>query len=239
MTQAQVLAEFDKADIGGYTFFFHPDHGYVYIANSRISLYGDTDRWAVIFEKNGYGNRALETSIELNYFGNCLSNLDREGLNGAYISNTKYFNLFGVDDICLDEPEEDFELLDPKKSTVTIRTHEVDVIYDNKAYAQQGITLERSKPSIIEFTYLLAETRPEVLWANEEELRTCIPDGLPLIGRINEWHQDPDTLYEKPPSSNEAYQLIAKCIENRSLDPFKPSLPPNNHWSNWPEAGAL
>ncbi len=109
----QILAEFDKSDIGGFTFFFHPDHGCCYIANSRICLFADVERWAVVIEKNGYGNRGMTIGIELNYFGNCLWKLDRAGYGDQFVCNIKYFNLFDEESICVNEPQEGFELLDP------------------------------------------------------------------------------------------------------------------------------
>ncbi len=41
------------------------------------------------------------------------------------------------------------------------------------------------------------------------------------------------------PSTYETWQLIAKVIATNNAGLFRPSLPPNTHWSNWPESGSL
>lgn len=236
----QVLAEFDHAESMHYRFFFDPDHGYFHLANSRISLFADEKRWAIVIEKNGYANRGFNTQIELNYFGNCLHNQETAGADNQFVCNMKYFTLFDDSDVCFDDPkQEEFEILDPDKHSLKIRGQEIEIVHDLKPYQKSGIEIYDSMPSVVEFTRLLAETRPEVLWATDEELRTCLPQDLPLIGQITEWHHDPETLFTLSPSDNESYQMLAECIEKRSLAPYQPTLPPNNHWSFWPDSGGL
>jgi hypothetical protein len=67
-----------------YCFFMDLQHGYFCTANSRLTLSADETRWAIVFEKNGYANRRLRIGVELNFFGNCLCNLDRAGANDRY-----------------------------------------------------------------------------------------------------------------------------------------------------------
>src|SRR5581483_10607666 len=55
-----------------YNFFLDLEHGYCVTASSRIHLYGDSTRWAIVFEKSGYENRASSAQIELIYVGNCI-----------------------------------------------------------------------------------------------------------------------------------------------------------------------
>jgi hypothetical protein len=73
-----------------YWFFMDLQNGYFYTANSRLTLYADESRWAIVFEKNGYNNRALRIDLELNFFGNCLQNLDRAGADDRYVCNAKW-----------------------------------------------------------------------------------------------------------------------------------------------------
>ena len=82
-------------------YYFLPDleHGYFYTAGNRITLFGDASRWAIAFEKTGYHNRSLEVQIELNYFGNCLMNLDKGGQGDIYDCNAKYFTLIDEETI--------------------------------------------------------------------------------------------------------------------------------------------
>src|SRR5262245_57095947 len=50
-----------------YCFFMDLGHGYFYTANSRLTLYGDDGRWAIVFEKSGYANRDGRIELELNF----------------------------------------------------------------------------------------------------------------------------------------------------------------------------
>lgn len=45
--------------------------------------------------------------------------------------------------------------------------------------------------------------------------------------------------WEKRPSSYETWQQIAEVIVTGDASKYQPTLEPNSHWSNWPEAGAL
>jgi hypothetical protein len=105
----------------------------------------------------------------------------------------------------------------------------------------------RDYPKQIDFRDLaryLAYEYEELCRATDEELRTHIPHDLPKIMVIDEWHHKPYSVYNgsgsgDPPSSYETYRLIAEVLETKDPARFKPTLSPNNHWINWPYAGAL
>ena len=46
-------------------------------------------------------------------------------------------------------------------------------------------------------------------------------------------------LWESRPSGYETWQQIADVIVTGDPSLYKPTLQPNSHWSNWPEAGSL
>src|SRR5262245_38181837 len=54
----------------------------------------------------------------------------------------------------------------------------------------------------------------------------------------NDFRNQPSILGYVP-SSYETNRLIAEVLETKDPSRFKPTLKPNNHWINWPEAGAL
>jgi hypothetical protein len=58
-----------------YNFFLDLEHGYCETAGNRIHLYGDSTRWAIVFEKSGYQNRGTSAEIQLDYVGNCITSL--------------------------------------------------------------------------------------------------------------------------------------------------------------------
>src|SRR5688500_18039323 len=71
-----------------YNFFLDLEHGYCKTAGSKIHLYADATRWAIVFEKSGYQNRAMRAEIELAYLGNCVTYSTIEYPERNYVSNS-------------------------------------------------------------------------------------------------------------------------------------------------------
>jgi hypothetical protein len=44
---------------------------------------------------------------------------------------------------------------------------------------------------------------------------------------------------ESRPSSYETWQLLTKVITTGDINLYKPTLPPNTHWTNWPDSGSM
>ncbi len=234
----EILDELDKSYNVDYDFLFDPGHGYFALAGSRINLFKDSSRWAIVFEKSGFSNRAGRLEIELHYYGNCLSNLDRAGLDDRFVCNGKFIELLKVDDICHNS-EGEYELLNPVIKQVEINGETIQICHDINKYKELGIEAYRSKPGIEDFVRYVWETQKDALLAKEKDLRTCLPDDLPILGVIDEWYHDEQIPYEAKPSDFETYQLIADVVAEGDLNLFKPSLPPNNHWRSWPESGGI
>ena len=236
----EILDSFDNATESPYLFLPDLEHGYFYTAGSRITLFGDDSRWAIAFEKTGYNNRGLEVQIEVNYFGNCLMNLDKAGYDNAFTCNTKFFTL--IDGDTIKELCSDFEVISPDAESIAVRNENILIEHDPKIYRKKKIILkELNEIDIVALTRFFDETHPDLFRASDDELYTCIPEDLPKIMVIDEWHQpafngkDVDTK----PSEHELFQLIAEVLA--SLDPTKwnPKLKLNSNWRNWPDAGGL
>jgi hypothetical protein len=69
--------------------FLDLEHPYFYTANSRMTLFADETRWAIIFEKSGYTPRGFRVELHLYYLGNCLENL-KPIPNSDMFYNTEY-----------------------------------------------------------------------------------------------------------------------------------------------------
>ena len=82
------------------------------------------------------------------------------------------------------------------------------------------------------------ETNPQLLCATETELRRLIPNDLPKIMTINDFHYSSTYDKSNPPSQQETYQLIAKVLTTGDSSHWKPTEKPNNSWKNW-ESGHL
>jgi hypothetical protein len=76
----------------------------------------------------------------------------------------------------------------------------------------------------------LVPAHRDVLLADEQELRARIPEDVPEVLRLDQWHQ-PD-LFEQPPSASEVYRLVAEVITTGDVARYRPTLAPNTHWSN-------
>jgi hypothetical protein len=228
-------------------FFLDLGHGYFWTAGSRITLFADESRWAVVLEKSGYGNRSYNIEIDMVYYGNCLVNTNKLDKVGDTHTNAIRFLL--VPKKSLDEVGAGFELLDPKSSFIIVRGNKLAIEHDTGAYAAKGINIRsHNNPlNLIDFVSLtryLDEQYPELFRASESEIRTCLPADLPKIMVIDKWHHKPyndydDSTLGNKPSSYETFRLIAKILVTKDTTLWKPTLPANNDWRNWPEAGSL
>ena len=230
-------------NLSPYTFFLDLEHGYCHTAGSRISLYADDSRWAIVFEKSGYANRGSAGAIELNYFGNCLINLEKAGENHEYSSNSKVVTLIAPSEF--DRIQSGFELVAQEALNVNVRDVHLPIEHDPEKYRQKGIPIitynnpdhQIDFPSLIRY---LEEENPEIFKASDEELALCLPKDLPKIFEIDTWHHISYGIVDGPkPSEIETFQLIADILISKDTTIWKPTLPPNNDWRNWPKAGGL
>jgi hypothetical protein len=231
-----------------YNFFLDLEHGYCNTASSRIHLFADSLRWAIVFEKSGYQNRATRAEIELNYFGNCINYPVDKYPEQNYISNTANIVLITSEEFERIENKEGtdmetFELIDNTIKEAKVREQIVPFENDYKKYQKLGIKIrdyDNSKKLIDfeGFIRYLNETNPKVISATDEEIRKHIPTDMPKLITIDEFHYS--SIYEKnnPPSYQELFQLIAKILVTKNITNWKPTQKVNNHWSQW-ESGNL
>lgn len=240
-TKEEILNALDESAF--YTVFLDLEHGYFHTAGSRINLFADGARWAIVFEKSGFGNRSGRAEIELNYFGNCLINLDKVGLNQAHTYNTKHINLISGEEF--QKIEGDFELVSKEAKTVNVRGTDLQIEHDHNKYLECGIKIQEfdNPNNLIDFQSLvryLDEKNPEVFRATEKDLRTSLPQDLPFLMRIDKWYHKSYSAYGgDKPGSYETFNLIADILVSKNKGNWKPTLEPNNDWRNWPEAGGL
>jgi len=234
-----------------YCFFMDLQHGYFCTANSRLTLYADEYRWAIVFEKSGYANRAGRIELELNFFGNCLRNLDRGGANDRYLCNAKFITL--VDEDALSEIESDFEQVSPSATSVRLRGEPMQIPSTKDGFAKWIPDIHDDKglgerPTFEDLGRFLAFEYTGFCRATDAEKRLCLPADLPEVMVVDEWHHrfyyhyknGPDNeLMGDAPSTYQTFPLLADVLATRDPLRFRPTLPPNNHWSNWPEAGQL
>lgn len=214
-TVSSILGRFDLA----YGCGVFPDmaNGYYYPVDVRMHLFADADRWAWVVELLGYNPRGGNLIDVVHFFGNCLTG----GANG--LTNDDFLDR--VDNMDEVEDEGDgghFRVGVP----IVVRGHAIHV------NAAQGTPLESV------FRSLVPEHRA-LLLADNDEVRARIPADIPLILRLEEWHQPTDMWDGHKPSDYEVFRQVAEVLVTADPTRYRPTEQPNTHWSNWPEAGTL
>ena len=138
---------------------------------------------------------------------------------------------------------EQFELISPAASEITIHGQKVPINHDKNQYASLKIpTRDFDNPKQLlgygDIVRFFSDTNPSLVSATEEEIRQHIPQDIPKILSLDKFHFESIYKNNKPPSHQETYQLIAKVLVSRDATQWRPTLEPNNHWSNW-ESGNL
>lgn len=138
---------------------------------------------------------------------------------------------------------EQFEMINPNAQYVKIRDVNVPIEQDTSKYRSLGIhsRKEDNPRDLISFEDLIryySDTAPTLLAATETEIRQHIPGDLRKLMTIDHFHFSSVYADDHNPSQEELYQLIAKILVTKDITLWKPSLPANNHWSNW-ESGNL
>ncbi|MFE5810997.1 DUF7003 family protein [Streptomyces sp. NPDC056491] len=212
MTTSSILGQFDHcADKGE---FPDLDNGYSYPVDARIHLFADTTRWAVVAELLGYNPRAGNLTDVMYRFGNCLTR--GEPGFGDFLDR--------VDN--MDEIDPDGDEAFAGGVPVVVRGTAL------AAGAGAGTPLQ-------DVFRLLAPEHRGTLLADEAELRAAgVPTDLPVLLRLDEWRQ-PEDLWDVAPGRHETFRLIAEVLDSGDPSRYRPSAPPNTHWSHWPDAGTL
>lgn len=245
-TEQDILSDLDEVgQANPYKFFLDLDHGYSYTASSRLTLFADPGRWAIVMEMTGYNPRGDGVVLEVHYFGNCLHGLDRAGSHDQFLCNTKFFNLStGI----RDKITVGIDLVSPSAAVMTVRGQELPIDHNVEHYEAIGInTHEEDNPDRLMNTWglvrFLSEKYPDLFRANEEELRTCLPADLPKLMHIDRWvHPETWELYGgggPKPSESGTIRMLAKILVQRDSSLWEEPASPNNDWRFHPEAGGL
>ncbi|HET9688275.1 MAG TPA: hypothetical protein VFP79_13985, partial [Pseudolabrys sp.] len=234
--------------------FMNLQHPYIYTANSRLSLYADDARWAIVFEKNGYENRNHTITLELNFFGNCLQDLERGGADNRYTSNARYLTL--IDGDAWDEITSSLsEGSWPTATSVSLRQRTVQLPATKQQYAKWvpdivedtavitgrdpstgkdiNIPAGLGRPTEDDLGRYLAFEYADLCRATDAEKRSSLPADLPEIMTVDEWHHryyhyyrnGPDEqVMGDAPSSYETFPLLAEVLVARDPSRFRPTL---------------
>ena len=211
------------------------DNAYVYPADTRMTLFRDSERWAIVIEVLGFNSHMGGTGgidDALYCFGNCL------GRAPGISPESTLRPVTDGDSGPLFEPPDGmtvrFEAAD-----LRIRGQSVEVPRQPEHYLQRDVFLE-SPPDLQGFELLrgLLPEHRELLLATDEEIQALLPPDLPRLLRLDEWNH-PDVSEGDLPSESSTFQALAEVLETGDATLYKPRNKPNTHWSRWPEGGIL
>lgn len=226
-----------------YNFFIDLENGYCEVAGSRIHLYADSTKWAIVFEISGYQNRRTSAEIELLYFGNCIDYPVEKSPERNYITNSSSVILIDPSEFERIENKEGsdmetFELINNEIKEIKIRDQYIPFENNYKNYEKVGIKIrEYNNPNKLisfgDWIRYLHETNPTVISATEAEIRRHIPKDVPKLVTIEDFHFVSAFETSNPPSGQETYKLLAKILITGDTTYWRPTLEPNNNWKNW------
>jgi hypothetical protein len=240
MTAQQILAALDEAC--RQNCFPVLDNGYVFSAATRLSLFRSAEDWAMTIEVFGFSPRAGMPDTCIYTFGSTIARTKSaadyvtpeafEAYLQANPHNEMTF-IHPIDALALGDAEEVVE-----DTSLILRGASVPAP-TLAEIAAAGIT-PSDPPRIKAFElcrWLAIDDRDLVLATNAER-RQNIPPALQQIFWLEAWNH-PDISGGKIASNSQAFRQLAAVLETGSLTHYHPTVPPNTHWSFWPEGGAL
>jgi hypothetical protein len=246
--------KFDAREIlsildGGCDAFTFPmlDNGYVYLAATRLSLYRSSDDWALVIEVFGFSPRVGLPDTHIYTFA---SRLHARNTVENYVSRKAYENyliqnpnnesrfIHPVERGIWQDPE-NCEIVAESAKEIVVRGMPV-LLPEATDYTRNGIHLE-NPPRVQVFEasrYLARVARDEVLAAPAERRASVLPDMSQVL-QLEEWHHPNVVDDEDRPSGSETFRQLADVLVTGNTTLYRPTLPPNTHWQNWPDGGRL
>lgn len=243
-TEQDILNELDNS-VKNNVYFWFPDfnHGYYYPASSRIHLYRSETKWAIVFETVQYSISGLDYIVSLDYFGSHLVNLPDHYNDRSKLSNSNLVSL--TNNERLGDYIDDLETVEDLEGKSFLLREKVEIPFPEAIdFKNYQVTSDHYVHPLASSLRVLVLQYPDVFKATDSELQSYITDDLQEIMTIHSWHHKPYHAFgggasNAKPSSYETFPLIAKVLVTGDTTLYKPTLPANNHWSNWPNAGSL
>lgn len=239
MTAQEILAVLD--DACRRNCFPVLDNSYVFPAATRLSLYRSTEDWALTIEVFGFNPRAGMPDTCLYTFG---STIERTKTASEYTTPEEFAAYVAAN------PHNEMTFVHPIDS---LDIGEEEDVIEGSSLVVRGATLPTPTLAEIETAGITPSQPPRVMvfelcrWVaiddrdlvltTNEERRRNIPAALQQIFWLEEWNH-PDLAGGKIASNSQAFRQLAAMLESGNLAPYRPTVPPNTHWSFWPKGGA-
>ncbi len=238
LTTTEILTTLDNCDKIESFNFINLGHPYVYLIDSRINVFrNNSGKWAIVSEVLGYNTRGYgyAVTLEIRYFGNCLTNLDVES---DKVLN--YYNVLPIDWDNFNETVEN-EILKPNAKIWIVRGTKIPLSHNKQDYIDVGIELKEYESNKIageEAARLVAQKYRDLFRATNDELYKSLPNDLHKILVKDEWHHkefhQSKSPFEKPEmlSRFDLNNPSVKEMVNQELDKSRKwNL---EQWSNRP-----
>ncbi|MEU9402192.1 hypothetical protein [Streptomyces sp. SID4985] len=112
--------------------------------------------------------------------------------------------------------------------------------FDNGDFLDRDLPLAEptADTPLIDVLRALVPTARPLFLADDRELRARLPADLPLVLQLDAWTH-PTDLGDTLPSDHETFRQLAEVLATGDPRHYRPTTPPNTHWSAWPDAGTL
>ena len=222
------------------------DNGYVYLAQTGLSLYRSVTDWAMVIEVFGFSPRSGLPDTHIYAFASRLNNRDKpdqyvnQEAYERYLANNPNNEsrfVFPVDEGPWQD-QEDCELVAHDANQVALRGQPLPLPTLSE-YTRHGIELEQPpRVWVFELCRFLADTSRDQVLATPEERRISLLPEMSQLLQLEEWHH-PNVVEDDRPSRSDTFQQLAQVLATGDVSLYQPTQPPNTHWRNWPEGGRL
>lgn len=218
------------------------DNGYVYPAAARLTVFSDAREWSIVIETFGFSPRAGLPHTCVTTFGSTIAYprtvddfIDAE----AY---ARYAREHPNAHLEVAFPLEEGDWIDAEHLVpgrdVILRGQRVGMP-DAGGYRAAGVWLaDPPRVAVFEFARWLAHAHRDAVLATVAERRAHVPEGLPEVLRLDEWHH-PDLADDELPSEVDTFRQLALVAATADPGHHRPTEAANTHWSNWPTGGTL
>jgi hypothetical protein len=223
------------------------DNGYVYLAATRLSLHRSIEDWAMVIEVFGFAPRACLPDTHIYTFASRLHNRDTPGSYQDrqqfehYIANNPNNDSRFISPISEGDwqDSENGEMLAKKAKEFLLRGS-LYRIPSREDYSDQTIFLEDPRQvHIFELCRYVAQTNRDAVLATPQERRISLRPEMTQILQLEEWNHPDVVDSDVLPSGSETFQQLAEVLVTGDISCYRPSLPPNTDWRNWPDGGLL
>ena len=227
-----ILEVFDHADSCDLEYLFpYFGVGFIYV-DSRMRVFASKDDWAVVVE-------AIEVNQQGVSHDACVNKLCAwDSVTRTCLNTPEYITLTADGN---DGPVFSDYALNEDVETISIHGNVLSVPKARALYKMKGIELRGDNISQADLLRAMTPEYRDYFFLTDNEILERLHLDLPKLLQLETWRHPviySDSTVE-PPGQCEVFQLISRVIATQDPSQYKPTEPPNTHWSNWRAADYL